>query len=121
LRIDPLRFLVVPRIIALALTLPLVTLMADAVGMLGGLLIASLFFDMSAQFYFRETRSVVLLSDIVFGVSKSVLFALTMGTIACQQGLATSGGPSGVGGRTTASVVSILFAIMLIDAVFSPR
>jgi phospholipid/cholesterol/gamma-HCH transport system permease protein len=121
LRIDPLRFLVVPRIIALALTLPLITVMADALGMLGGLLIAQLSFDMSAQYYFRETRNVVLLNDILFGVCKSVLFAVTMGTIACQQGLATSGGPNGVGRRTTASVVSILSAIMLIDALFAPR
>jgi phospholipid/cholesterol/gamma-HCH transport system permease protein len=61
------------------------------------------------------------MGDILFGISKSVVFAVTIAVIACQQGLATSGGPTGVGRRTTASVVSILFAIILIDALFAPH
>jgi phospholipid/cholesterol/gamma-HCH transport system permease protein len=121
LGIDPLRFLVVPRVAALALTLPLLTLMADGMGIIGGLFIATINFEMAGAVYWRETRNVVFASDILFGVGKSAVLALAIAMISCHQGLATSGGATGVGRRTTASVVSILFAIIIIDALFVRR
>jgi phospholipid/cholesterol/gamma-HCH transport system permease protein len=121
LRIDPLRFLVIPRVVALALTLPLLTVLADVMGMLGGLAVAAMRLDMSSYAYFMEARTVVFAKDISFGLTKSFLFALTISMIACQQGLAASGGASGVGKRTTSSVVTALFALIGIDAIFAPR
>ena len=66
-----------------------------------------------------ETRKALTLWDVFSGVMKSGVFALAIALISCQQGLATTGGAEGVGRRTTASVVSILFALILIDAGFT--
>ena len=116
--LDPIGFLVLPRMSAIVLTLPLLTLMADCGGILGGLLVATLSQDMSAAEYFRQIQSGVAIHDIVFGLSKSVAFGLAIAFIACRQGLAASGA-YGVGRRTAATVVSILLATVFIDALFA--
>ncbi|HZU85353.1 MAG TPA: ABC transporter permease [Polyangiaceae bacterium] len=121
LHLDPLRFLVVPRVVALVLTLPLLTVVGDALGMLGGLAVAIISLDMSALGYFTEARAEVSASDVSFGVGKSVVFAVIIALVACQQGLVASGGASGVGRRTTSAVVSILFSIIAVDAIFAPH
>jgi phospholipid/cholesterol/gamma-HCH transport system permease protein len=116
---DPIRFLVMPRMLALMLAMPLLTLIADAVGIFGGLLVGIVELDLTVVAYAVETQQAVDVMDLLTGVIKSVVFALAISLIACQQGLATSGGASGVGRRTTASVVSILFTLILIDAAFT--
>jgi len=119
LGLDPIGFLVLPRMSAIVLTLPLLTLMADGAGLLGGLAVAVRSLDLSAQEYFRQLRSAVALHDILFGLSKSVVFAVAIAFIACRQGLCSWGGASGVGRRTAATVVSILLATVVIDALFA--
>lgn len=116
---DPIRFLVMPRMLALVLAMPLLTLIADAVGIFGGLLVGIVELDLTVVAYAVETQQAVDVMDLLTGVVKSVVFALAISLIACQQGLATSGGASGVGRRTTSSVVSILFTLILIDAAFT--
>ena len=116
--LDPIGFLVLPRMSAIVLTLPLLTLMADGGGILGGLVVATLSQDMSSAEYLRQIQSGVAIHDIVFGLSKSVAFGLAIAFIACRQGLATSGA-YGVGRRTAATVVSILLATVFIDALFA--
>ena len=115
----PVRFLVLPRLVALVLVLPLLTLLGDAVGILGGLLVGVLNLDLTIVAYFTETQGALTLWDIFSGMIKSVAFASVITLISCQQGLATTGGAAGVGRRTTSSVVSILFALILVDAGFT--
>jgi phospholipid/cholesterol/gamma-HCH transport system permease protein len=117
--IGPLRYLVLPRLLGVTLVMPLLVLIADAVGMLGGLVVGVFSLDLSPLAYLRETQDAVVAWDVFSGLIKSVFFAIAIALIACQQGLATSGGAEGVGRRTTASVVSILFALIMIDALFT--
>ena len=113
----PMRFLVLPRTFALVLVVPLLTLLADLAGILGGLLVGLGNLDLTLSGYVNEVVSVVSLWDVGSGLLKSVVFALAIALIACQQGLATSGGAEGVGQRTTSTVVVTLFTLVLIDAV----
>jgi phospholipid/cholesterol/gamma-HCH transport system permease protein len=115
----PLRYLVRPRICGLMLAAPLLALLADAIGIAGGALVAVLRLDLTLAAFFTELRQAVQLSDVLSGLAKSVVFAGATALIACQQGLATSGGAEGVGRRTTGAVVSTLFVLILLDAVFT--
>jgi phospholipid/cholesterol/gamma-HCH transport system permease protein len=119
LGIRPFNWLVVPRTVALVLVLPVLTLIGDFVGILGGLVVAVSDLDLTSQGYVIETLGAVRGSDVVSGLVKSVAFAVAIALIACQQGFATSGGAEGVGRRTTSTVVTCLFALVLIDAVFT--
>ena len=115
----PMRFLVFPRILALFLVMPVLTLIGDFVGLLGGLVVAVTSLDLTVTGYLNETRSALALWDVFQGIIKCGVFALAIGVVSCQQGLATTGGAEGVGRRTTASVVTALFALILIDAAFT--
>lgn len=115
----PIRYLVLPRTLALMLVLPMLTLLADLVAIGGGLLVGIMSLDLSVSAYLSETRKALSAWDVFSGVLKSVVFALAIALISCQQGFATSGGAEGVGRRTTSSVVASLFALILIDAVFT--
>lgn len=113
------RFLVFPRMLALFLVMPILTLIADAIGMIGGIIVAITSLDLTINGYLIETKDTLRMWDVFQGLIKSGVFAVAIGLIACQQGLATSGGAEGVGRRTTASVVASLFALILIDAGFT--
>jgi phospholipid/cholesterol/gamma-HCH transport system permease protein len=118
LRLDPIGLLVLPRMFAIVVTLPLLVLMAGAAGILGGGLVGTLRLGMSAQEYFRQTQAAVGLHDIVFGLSKSVAFGVAIALVSCKQGLVPLASTSAVGRRTAATVVSILLATLVIDALF---
>lgn len=115
----PLRFLVLPRTLALMIVLPLLTLIGDLVGMAGGLAVGITNLDLSISGYLIETEKALTPWDVFSGVIKSVVFAMIISLIACQQGLATTGGAEGVGRRTTSAVVTILFTLILADAAFT--
>jgi phospholipid/cholesterol/gamma-HCH transport system permease protein len=115
----PMRFLVLPRTLAVLLVLPLLTLLADAVGILGGLVVGLMSLDLTVMGYFTETQKALSVWDVFSGVIKSGVFAIVISLISCQQGLATTGGAEGVGRRTTSAVVAILFTIILVDAAFT--
>jgi phospholipid/cholesterol/gamma-HCH transport system permease protein len=115
----PLRFLVLPRILALVLVMPVLTLLGDLVGMVGGLLVGITSLDLTVTGYLNETGRALHVWDVFQGVIKCAFFAVAIGIVSCQQGLATAGGAEGVGRRTTASVVTSLFAIILVDAGFT--
>jgi phospholipid/cholesterol/gamma-HCH transport system permease protein len=116
LGLEPHAWLVVPRLLSLVLVLPVLTLLADVLGMLGGLVVAMASLDLTARTYFREMRSALTAWDIWSGLILSLAFAIAIGLIACEQGFAASGGPQGVGRRTTSTVVTSLFAIVALDA-----
>jgi phospholipid/cholesterol/gamma-HCH transport system permease protein len=115
----PMRFLVMPKAIALMVVMPLLTILADLMGGLGGLTTGVLRLDLSVSAYINETERAVQLSDFTSGLIKSVAFGLAIALISCQHGLAATGGAEGVGKRTTAAVVTTLFTLILIDAVFT--
>ena len=112
-------YLVLPRITALAIVAPVLTLLGDVVGVAGGAAVAVFSLDVSARGYLAELRTAVLPSDVWTGLVKSVAFGIVIGLIGCQQGFATRGAAEGVGRSTTTTVVSCLFAIVIIDTVFT--
>jgi phospholipid/cholesterol/gamma-HCH transport system permease protein len=113
------RFLVLPRVLALMLVVPVLTLLADFVGIAGGLVVGLMSLDLTISGYIQETTKALTVWDVYSGAIKSVVFAMAIGLISCQQGLATTGGAEGVGRRTTSSVVTILFSLILLDAGFT--
>ncbi|MCW5890250.1 MAG: MlaE family lipid ABC transporter permease subunit [bacterium] len=119
LGLDPYRFLVFPRVLALVLVLPLLAVLGDVVGIAGGLLVSLLSLDLTANAYLIETAKAVELWDVTSGLIKTGLFGVAVALIACQRGLATRGGADGVGRATTSAVVTSLFAIVMIDAIFT--
>lgn len=116
---DPQRFLVFPRVIALVLVLPVLTVVGDIVGSLGGLAIAVSFLDQPTVVYLQAFERAVGFGDVGTGLLKSVAFAFAIGLIACQRGLASKGGAAGVGRATTSAVVVVLFTLVMLDAVFT--
>lgn len=119
LGIDPYRFLVFPRLIATAAVVPLLTIASMLVGILGGLIVAVQVLGLSTTAYFIQLQGAVGLLDVMGGLFKSVVFALTITLISCQRGLATRGGAAGVGNATTSAVVVILFFLVVLDAIFT--
>lgn len=117
--LGPMRYLVLPRAAALMLVAPALTLLADLAGVAGGLVVGVTSLGLSASTYLRETRSALTAWAVYSGAIKSVAFALAIALIACQQGFAASGGAEGVGKRTTTTVVTSLFALIVIDAAFT--
>lgn len=115
----PMRYLVLPRTLALVLVVPMLTLLADLAGILGGLVVGIVSLDLTVQGYVHQTARVVSIIDVSSGIAKSFVFALAIALIACQQGLATTGGAEGVGRRTTSAVVLTLFTLILTDAIIT--
>jgi phospholipid/cholesterol/gamma-HCH transport system permease protein len=115
----PVRYLVLPRLLALMLATPILTLIADFIGVFGGFVVGAYILELTASAFFHQLREAIVLWDIFSGVIKSVAFAAAIALIACQQGFATTGGAEGVGRRTTASVVTILFALIMLDTAFT--
>ena len=119
LGIDPQRYLVFPRAIALALVVPFLVLLADVVGILGGLIVATTTLDLTATAYFTELKLAIQPGDVIGGLAKSSVFAVMIAFVSCQRGLATSGGAAGVGASTTSAIVMILFNLVVLDALFT--
>ncbi len=112
---DPIRKLVVPRLLALFVMLPLLTAIADAVGVAGGCLIAVTELRLSAEFYVTSLLQALAFSDFFSGLAKSFFFAYFVGIIACYNGLNVRGGADGVGRATTATVVASSVTILVAD------
>jgi phospholipid/cholesterol/gamma-HCH transport system permease protein len=117
--INPIRFVVIPKLYAISLTQPLLTVMADLTGIFGGLAIASLMLDVSVNVYFKQLFSTLFLEDILTGLVKSVAFAWIIVFVGVNRGFNVSGGARGVGLVTTSSVVVSLFLVIIADCFFS--
>ena len=116
---NPIKFLVVPKILALIIMMPCLTLMSDLIGIAGGFLMAVTTLDLSFASYLNRTMDALVLKDLVTGLAKSVMFAYLIGMTGCYTGLKVEGGAEGVGRRTTQSVVVSIFLIILADALFT--
>ncbi|MFC1644334.1 MlaE family ABC transporter permease [Candidatus Omnitrophota bacterium] len=117
--LDPVRFLVVPRFLALLIMLPCLTIMSDIVGIVGGLIVGV--FNLQLNFYRYITFSFDMMTwkDIWTGLIKSGMFAVAISMVACYVGLGTRGGAEGVGKSTTLSVVVSFILIILIDCILT--
>jgi phospholipid/cholesterol/gamma-HCH transport system permease protein len=115
----PVPYLVVPRVLALVVVAPVLTLLGDVVGVVGGIVVGRASLDITPAGFLSELRTAVEASDVWTGLCKSAAFGATIGLIGCQHGLATRGAASGVGRGTTSTVVTCLFAIVVIDTLFT--
>jgi phospholipid/cholesterol/gamma-HCH transport system permease protein len=112
---DPVRKLVVPRLIATVLTLPLLTAVADLVGLFGGFLVSHFTLHLSASEFWHRSIHALVLGDLVQGMVKPLVFAAIIATVGCYQGLQARGGTEGVGRATTTAVVVASVAILVSD------
>jgi len=116
---DPFELLVVPRLIAILIALPLLTFIADIMGLLGGGIISSSLMDISLPQYMARVRTVATGHDLLVGLIKAPVFALAIGLVGCLHGLKVSGSSQSVGKETTASVVKAIFLVLMLDGLFS--
>lgn len=116
---SPIAYLVAPRTIALAIVTPVLTLLGDVVGVGGGLIVGMTSLRITPHAYINELRTLLVLSDVWTGLVKSATFGVAIALISCRQGLATRGAARAVGRSTTATVVSCLFAIVILDTVWT--
>lgn len=112
---DPVRKLVVPRVTALVVALPVLTVLADTIALFGGLLMAELELGQSRAFFLNHVFDALMVQDIVSGVGKTVFFAFSIGVIACYNGMQATGGADGVGKATTNTVVASSIAVIISD------
>jgi len=112
---SPAKKLVFPRLFATVLVLPLLTVIADFVGIMGGLVISLMDIKMGLMTYLYQVQRAVTLSDFFGGVFKAVFFGFFIALIGCYNGLEVEGGAEGVGKATTRSVVASLVSVMILD------
>jgi phospholipid/cholesterol/gamma-HCH transport system permease protein len=117
--IEPMQVLVVPRVIALVITLPLLTFFADIMGLIGGAGIAQVLLDVSPLQYIARVRQSIDLSDLFVGLFKAPVFAFIIAIISCMHGLRVQGSAESVGRETTRAVVKSIFLVIVLDAFFS--
>ena len=115
LGVNYLKKLVVPRILAALLVFPLVTILADVVGLIGGMLVVVFERDVDAYLYWNTIAYWVVIRDFLTGIGKSVVFGWLVTLIGCYNGLETSGGTEGLGRSTTDTVVQVAMAVIVSD------
>ncbi|MGK7930104.1 MAG: MlaE family lipid ABC transporter permease subunit [Microcystaceae cyanobacterium] len=113
LKTDPIDYLVVPRVLACIVMLPILNLLGLMTGLCGGLLVANGMYDIPSIIFWESAKSWLLVSDLVSSTVKSAIFGVLIAIIGCSWGLTTSGGAKGVGQSTTAAVVTSLLAIFI--------
>ncbi len=116
LGMDPMQVLVVPRVLALLVALPLLTVLGMLSGILGGALVCALALDISPTMYFSRIHDVLELRHFWVGLSKAPVFAVMIALIGCLEGFKVAGSAESVGRHTTSSVVQSIFVVILIDA-----
>ena len=117
--IQPVRFLVVPRYLAITITQPLLTMVANALGIFGGMIIAVTYLDIAPPIFMDRLLNSLYLKDVLTGLVKSVAFAWIIVFVGAHRGFRVRGGAEGVGIATTGSVVQAIFLVIVADAFFS--
>lgn len=110
------RFEIVPKIVALIVIMPGLTIIADACGIVGGMIVANLSLHTSVAEYISKTFEVIQPIDLTQGLTKSMLFAIIVATVGCWRGLNAGRDAQGVGKATTGAVVTSIFLIVVVDA-----
>jgi phospholipid/cholesterol/gamma-HCH transport system permease protein len=119
LGLSPVRMLVVPRLLALIVMLPLLTVIADIVGIVGGMYIAGIFAHVSNESFINSARASLPFIDVLKGLLKSVVFAIIIAIVGSYSGLQTRGGAAGVGKSTTGAVVTAIILIFVFNFALS--
>lgn len=119
LGLSPFAVLVVPRILALLIAMPLLVFLGDLAGMAGGMLIAAQQLDISPHMFLDRVADVILLKTLLVGLVKAPVFAIFIGLIACRMGLSVSRDAKSVGEHTTSTVVQSVVAIIVLNAIFA--
>lgn len=119
LGLDPMRFLVLPRLLAILISFPLLVIVGEIAGMCGGLLIGVANLGLTPDVYIERTRDMLSMRHVGSGLIKCFFFGLAIVLIACRRGLATEGGAEGVGRSTTTSVVQIIFQLVVLESLFT--
>lgn len=117
--VNPVGYLVAPRFLALLFMLPCLTVFADVMGLVGGYIIGTTVWGISATQYINTTLVWLVLPDIFAGLLKSVVFAVIIGMVGCYRALVVEGGAEGVGQATMVSVVTTIVLIIVADGVFT--
>ena len=112
---NPVHKLVIPRVLACVVCLPILTIIANLIGIFGGMLLSALELQISGPFYLSRVVSAVSINDIASGLGKTVFFGFFIGIIACNNGMRVEGGADGVGHATTETVVSASIVILISD------
>ena len=112
---NPVRYLVIPRMIAFMIAVPVLTLLANITGMLGGMLVSVKALGVSSTVYISDIQTYIGTRDLMHGFIKSIFFAFMIGVVCCYKGLNTRGGAEGVGKSTTAAVVISMVLILVMD------
>ena len=112
---SPARKLVTPRIVALLVTLPLLTIAADLFGLIGGGIVANQLYGLDTNVYVSSVRAGTSIDDLIAGIIKPIFFGLLIGLISCHKGLSTTGGTVGVGVSTTQAVVVSSISVIIAD------
>jgi phospholipid/cholesterol/gamma-HCH transport system permease protein len=116
LGLDPIDLLVIPRVLALLVMLPLLTFIAMVAGLLGGMSVGAFSLDIPPQAYYARMHDTIELRHFLVGMSKAPIFAVVIGLIGCLEGLQVQGTAQSVGERTTSSVVQTISLVIIIDA-----
>ncbi len=116
---NPMKYLVAPRLLAGILALPLLVVVADILGVMGGFIIAVLSLGLNASLYLNNTFSFVTTADVVTGLAKAAVFGFLVALMGCYQGYNSRGGAQGVGAATTSAVVAASILILSSDYVLT--
>ncbi len=113
--VDPMNFLVSPRIIATTIMMPFLVILSNAIGNLGGYLVSVMILHVNPTLYIKNIRTFLDLSDITYGLVKAAVFGFVISSIGCYMGMSTSGGSKGVGNATTKAVVAASVSVLVVD------
>ena len=119
MNINPVRFLVLPRMLALIISMPLLTVIADYVGMMGGALVAAQVFNRPGDEFVESARGILGNLDFYSGLAKSMIFGAIIATIACDRGLNTTDGAEGVGRSTNQTVVASVICVLIANLIMT--
>ena len=117
--IAPQELLVLPKLVALVIALPLLTVFADSMGLIGGMVMSNSLLGLSMPSFIDRLADAVSVKSFLSGIGKAPVFAVMIALVGCFQGFQVSGSAEGVGRHTTISVVQSIFLVIVIDAVFS--
>lgn len=117
MNINPIHFLVLPRLVSIATALPLLVIFSTLMGWGGGALVSATNHQIDVSFatFFENLRENVLFTDVMNGLFKSFVFAIVIGVVSCHQGFQTIGGPRGIGRSVTKAVVNCIVLIVILD------
>lgn len=117
--INPVRFLVVPKLVALMIMMPALTVLSDCIGIFGGFSLSVTILELHPFNYIRQTIDAILIKDILTGIIKAWAFGVVITLVGAYQGFKVEGGAEEVGRRTTSSVVASIFLVIVFDLFFT--